>query len=528
MQKSDILIIGGGIAGLAAALTASKFGNVTIITKSKIGDTATQKAQGGIAAAIDEKFDSTQYHFEDTIEAGAGLCDEEAVRILVNEGVTRVKELIEMGAQFDKAETEGGGKFSLTLEGAHKRRRILHAGDATGKEIEKTLAYEVMKQDNISVHPQTLGIDLLIIDNNCAGAKALDLKTNKIETYLAKATILATGGMCQIYLYTTNPKVATGDGIAMAYRAGAQIVDMEFIQFHPTSLLQLKQFEDIIALPQFLISEAVRGEGGILLNIKGERFMEKYHNQCELAPRDIVARAIFDEIKKTKTNYVNLQLSQIGADKIKRRFPVIYKTCMERGLDITKDNIPVAPAAHYAMGGIKTDTNGRTNIESLFAAGECSSLGIHGANRLASNSLLDGLVFGHRSALKASEKIKNKLLSPRVNEEQNRNAFFTDEEIHQFTLAIKINMWQKVGILRSGNDLKDALDKIKNIEDKMAFTPSTKQEIETKNMAQVAALICCGAIDRQESRGAHYRTDFPQRNDKNWKKHLTYNIMDKK
>jgi len=523
-NQTDILIIGGGIAGLRAALTASQFGKVAVITKGRIGETATEKAQGGIAAAIDEIRDSTLSHFEDTIGAGAGLCNESAVKILVNEGVDRVKELIEMGAQFDRAETEGGRPFALALEGAHKRRRILHAGDRTGAEIEKALAHEVTRQKKVLVFPQTLSIDLIVENGKCLGAKVLDLKTNRVYNFYAKSTILATGGLCQVYLYTTNPEMATGDGVAMAYRAGAEVTDMEFIQFHPTSLVQSKQFEDIIALPQFLISEAVRGEGGILLNINGERFMEKYHAKAELAPRDIVSRAIYEEIQKTKSTHVFLDLSHIGSEKIKKRFPVIHKTCLERGLDITSDPIPVAPAAHYSMGGIKTDENGKTNIEGLFAAGECTSLGVHGANRLASNSLLDGLVFGHRAALFASEKINDKLEKSHKKEEK---IFFklSLQEIKRFKLIIKSNMWSKVGIVRDENGLKDALTKIVEVEKRIKNNPEDQISIELKNMAECAALICKAALDRKESRGAHFRSDYPSPSNKSWKKHLVYTII---
>ncbi len=527
MQKHcDFLIIGGGIAGLRAALTASKFGKVIVLTKGKIGETATEKAQGGIAAAIDEIKDSTQFHFEDTIEAGAGLCDEKSVRILVSEGVERVKELIEMGAQFDRAETEGGGKYALALEGAHKRRRILHAGDATGAEIEKTLAYNVMRQGNIEVHPQTLGIDLIIEAGRAIGARALDLKANIVTNYYGKSVILTTGGMCQVYLYTTNPELATGDGVAMAYNAGAEVQDMEFIQFHPTSLVSFKEFEDIVALPQFLISEAVRGEGGILINNQGERFMEKYHVKAELAPRDIVARAIFNEMKETNANHVYLQLSQIGSEKIKNRFPIIYKTCLDRGLDITRDNIPVAPAAHYAMGGIKTDTDGRTNIKGLFAAGECTSLGVHGANRLASNSLLDGLVFGHRAALMARTEISD--IKQNVGSEADTTPSkpkLSATDLMRFKLVIKTSMWNGVGIIRSKESIEKAISRLKDISSHLSPNPQTKEEIELKNMTIVANIICRGALERQESRGAHHRSDYPSIDDKNWKKHLVYTIM---
>ena len=524
-HNCDFLIIGGGIAGLSAALAASKYGKVILLTKGKIGETATEKAQGGIAAAIDQVSDSTQFHFEDTIAAGAGLCNEAAVKVLVTEGVDRVKELIGLGAQFDKAETEAGGtEFALNLEGAHKRRRILHAGDETGAEIEKTLGRRVVAEGKVAIHQQMMGIDLLIENGKCIGATALNHQTNQIFNYLAKATMMAAGGVCQTYLYTTNPQFATGDGVAMAYRAGAEVTDMEFVQFHPTALVQFKGFEDIVALPQFLISEAVRGEGGVLLNDKGERFMEKYHVKMELAPRDIVARSIVEEMKATGQDHVFLSLKQIAPEKVKQRFPMIYKTCLARRLDITKDNIPVAPAAHYFMGGIRTDIDGKTNVNGLYAAGECASTGVHGANRLASNSLLEGLVFGHRAALSAKSDFaqSSPLLStpyslppkPRLKE----------FEVQRFKLVIKSAMWNGVGIIRSQASLEEALSKLKKVEAQLNFSPVSPDELELKNMLLVAKLITQAALDRTESRGAHYRTDYPQKNDVNWKKHLVYQL----
>ncbi|MBN2058588.1 MAG: L-aspartate oxidase [Candidatus Saganbacteria bacterium] len=523
MQQSDTLIVGGGIAGLSAAMEAAKHGSVTLLTKGKIGETATEKAQGGIAAAIDEIQDSTEFHFEDTIAAGAGLCDEKAVRILVNEGVQRVKELIEMGARFDRAETEAGGGFALALEGAHKRRRILHAGDATGEEIQRTLGWRVVSDNLAEIRQHTIGIDLILDNGRCIGLKALNIKQNTVEDFLARSVIITTGGLGQTYLYTTNPEVATGDGIAMAYRAGAEVTDMEFVQFHPTSMVQFEELKDIIALPRFLISEAVRGEGATLLNIKGERFMQKYDTQGELAPRDIVSRAIFNEMKQTNANHVFLSLAKLGADRIKKRFPVIYKTCLERGLDITKDNIPVAPAAHYFMGGIRTDVDGKTNIPGLYAAGECASLGVHGANRLASNSLLDGLVFGYRAARAASSIIDY----PHLNagnraSSQGNNLKLSETDIQRFKLIIKSNMWKNVGIERSAATLKQAMKMVNEVAKRFDHMPTTKEEVELRNLALVAGLISRAALDREESRGAHFRLDFPKSDDKNWKRHLVY------
>ncbi|MBN3032507.1 MAG: L-aspartate oxidase [Candidatus Saganbacteria bacterium] len=516
----DLLIVGGGIAGLSAALEASKYGKVTLLTKGKIGETATEKAQGGIAAAIDQVSDSTEFHFEDTLAAGAGLCDEKAVRVLVTEGVGRVKELIALGAQFDKAETEAGGtRYALNLEGAHRRRRILHAGDETGAEIEKTLGRRVAAEGKVAIHQRMMGIDLLAENGRCLGAAALNQQTGETRIYSAKATLLATGGVCQAYLYTTNPPFATGDGVAMAYRAGAEVTDMEFVQFHPTSLVQLKGFEDLIALPQFLISEAVRGEGGVLLNEKGERFIH------ELAPRDVVTRAIVEEMEKSGSDHVYLSLRAIAPDKVKHRFPMIYQTCLERGLDITKDNIPVAPAAHYFMGGIMTDSDGKTNIGGLYAAGECASTGVHGANRLASNSLLEGLVFGHRAAVAAKYEIQNtKYEGITKFETTNSKPRLKDFEAQRFKLVIKSAMWNGTGIIRSQESLEDALNKLVKVEKQIDFAPVSADELELRNMLLVAKLIARSALGRQESRGAHYRTDYPRKDDANWQRHLVYKM----
>jgi L-aspartate oxidase len=527
-HSSDFLIIGGGIAGLSAAIEASKYGSVTIITKSKIGQAATSLAQGGIAVAMDVKQDSPLYHYEDTLIAGAGLCDDEAVKILVTEGILRAKELIGWGAQFDRAETEGGGKFALGLEAAHKQRRILHAGDETGKEIERTLGRKVVRENLAKIYQETIGIELIKNrSGRVIGALAQD-KSEKRMVFLAKAVILATGGLGQIYFYTTNPKVATGDGIALAYNAGATVTDLEFIQFHPTSLVHSRELEDIVALPRFLISEAVRGEGGKLYNIHGVRFMPKYHSLKELAPRDIVSRAIASEMERTKSNHVLLDISAMGAAKIKKRFPHIYKSCLERGLDITKERIPVAPAAHYSMGGVKTDYWGQTTLAGLYAAGETASLGVHGANRLASNSLLDGLVYGHRSARAAALEIRKDKVPTLSKKEldsalkNNSRVQITDETIRQFTNRIRSIMWRNVGINRNEAGIKTAITKLHQIGNYLNFSPRTFEEAELQNLALVSRLVAKAALDRKESRGAHYRTDSPKTDDKHWKKHLCY------
>ncbi len=517
----DFLIIGGGIAGLSAALHVSHYGKTILLTKGKTGESATEYAQGGIAAAVDKQKDSPLYHLEDTLEAGAGLCDEEAVKILVSDGVNRVKELIKAGAQFDKI----GESLDLTLEGAHKHRRILHAGDATGAEIERALAAKLLKEKLVDVRNFVYGKDLIIHDGKCIGAHAHKADGTEEYEFLAPTVILCTGGLCQIYLHNTNPKFATGDGVAMAYRAGAEIQDIEFIQFHPTTLVGPEKEGR-----RLLISEAVRGEGAILLNARGEHFMPKYHKMADLAPRDIVSRAILEEMRKTSSDHVFLSLEKIDKKKIKERFPTIYENCLEYGIDITKDKIPVSPAAHYAMGGVKIDTDGRTNVLGLYAAGEVSSAGIHGANRLASNSLLDGLVFGRRAAIAAVDYLeKFKKENPKLIAEFKRErsktikATLKKKEIEDVRSKLKQIMWDDVGILRSAKGLKTAIAELDKIDKKLEFTPRNEFEIELKNMVLVSKLIAKAALERTESRGAHFRIDFPKQDDR-WRKHLIYKL----
>ncbi|MEK7376865.1 MAG: L-aspartate oxidase, partial [Candidatus Margulisiibacteriota bacterium] len=524
--KSDFLIVGGGISGLRAGLEAAKYGHVILLTKGKTEETATEKAQGGIAVVIDKKNDSTVFHYEDTINAGAGICDPEAVRFLVENGSDRVKELIEMGANFDRS----GSGFELNIEGAHRKRRILHAGDYTGQEIARTLASRVIKNRNIEVKNYIFGKDLIMDNGRCCGITAFDEKTKKQIAFISSATILSTGGICQVYLYTTNPQFATGDGVAMAYRAGAKVTDMEFVQFHPTALVQFKGLGEEVAFPQFLISEAVRGEGAILLNKHGKRFMDNYHLKAELAPRDIVSRAIFEEMKNTESDHVHLNLSGIEPDKVKKRFPTIYRTCKEIGLDLTCDDIPVAPAAHYFMGGVKTDLNAATNIAGLWAAGEVASSGVHGANRLASNSLLEGVVFGYRAAVDAAKYVKTNsspnpvpplpALAPLPAGGEGPGVRVDD--ILRLKHFIKKLMWDHVGIARSGKGLVDAKDNLEKLIKELDHEASSMEENEIQNMALVGKLITQAALDRKESRGAHYRTDHPQKDDKNWLRHLIY------
>ena len=451
---------------------------------------------------------------EDTLKAGANFCDPEAVKILVTEGPKCVEELIELGTKFDKVE----GKYKTALEAAHQRPRILRAqGDATGAEIERALSEKVINENKIKIKENILVIDIITEHNTCYGLLALDSNTNEITTYLAKATILASGGAGQLFSNTTNPDVATGDGIAMAYRGGVGVTDLEFIQFHPTALYHQGS-------PKFLISEAVRGEGAILKNINGESFMESYHSLAELAPRDIVARAIFNQMKKTKNDYVLLDATKIK-NKFSQRFPTIYKNCLNLNIDPEKEFIPVAPAAHYTIGGIKTDTWGQTNLTNLYACGECTSTGVHGANRLASNSLLEGLVFGNRIAQKIKEN--KSFFSQKIDEEINISYNIPRENIrgfepNQITKELQKLMWDKVGIIRNSSDLKKARQKIREWEFILKSELNTTDDFELANLIILADLITNSALQREESRGAHYREDFPDRDDINWKKHIVY------
>ncbi|MCD6093986.1 MAG: L-aspartate oxidase, partial [Candidatus Omnitrophica bacterium] len=522
---TDALIIGTGIAGLSAAIEVAPKGKVILVTKGKVRDANTEYAQGGIAAAV-SKDDSPDLHLQDTLRAGAGLCKKEAVEILVREAPLRVKELIEIGAQFDLTKE---GKPSLGREGAHSKARILRTKDATGRELERVLWERVRKFDSARIYEHIFITKLLIKDGRCYGAQGFDIKTGKPVTFFAKATLIATGGLAQVYFNNTNPTFATGDGVALAYKAGAEIENMEFVQFHPTSLMaNEKRTTSIIPhMPHnFLISETARGEGAILLNVKGERFMEKYDKRKELASRDIVSRAIYKEMEETKSNYVFLDLRPIK--NAKEKFPNIYRRCLELGLDITKEPVPVIPAAHYAIGGVKTDIETKTSIEGLYAAGEVASVGVHGANRLASNSLLEGLVFGHRAGKKIKEEIAEMdsskfeettrdILShmPSVSEEVVLE--LESAQILQIKQAIQKIMWKDVGIIRSQKGLKKAKQKLERLKMELEGIPSTIGKYEAENMLTVALLITNGALMREESRGAHYREDYPNSDD-NWLK----------
>lgn len=508
LDSAPIIVVGSGIAGLYTALLLSKQYRVILITKNKLSESNTNYAQGGIAAAIGIN-DSPEYHYQDTMMAGAGLCDPEAVLTLVYDGLSRVKHLIALGTPFDRVRAE----ISLTKEAAHSRRRILHAnGDATGKAVSDTLIDSIRKTKT-QIYEDTFALALVRQQERCNGV--IVLRRGILHFIAASAVILCTGGLGQIYEKTTNPPVATGDGMALAYNAGAVLRDMEFIQFHPTAL-------HMPPAPPFLISETVRGEGAILLNNQGERFMPHYHTLGELAPRDIVARAIFAEIHKENGSHVFLDLSKIQPAVIKARFPHIYETCRNYGLDITVEPIPVAPAAHYMMGGVVTDLWGQTNIPGLYAAGEVASTGVHGANRLASNSLLEGLVFGGR--------IVDYLQRQEMNEPENVAGDFTihypplytsGQDLHEHYRFLYHLTGESLGITRDESGLAMALNTIDSLpkqHDDVQFNPAY---FELQNMYLLAHLMLQAALTRKESRGGHFRSDYPSPNT-GWRKHILF------
>ncbi|HBU85386.1 MAG TPA: L-aspartate oxidase [Paenibacillus sp.] len=509
MVETDVLVIGSGIAGLFTAIKASEQRSVLMITKKSLLESNTRYAQGGIAAVIAED-DSPAYHLQDTLVAGAGLCRSEAVEALVNEGPDGVKELIRLGTLFDLE----NGELALTQEGAHSHRRILHAnGDATGYEIVRALAAQANEHPGVEVWDEHFVIDLITEQGECIGA--LVQKADGSQVFVkAEATVLCSGGAGQLYRYTTNPEVATADGVAMAYRAGAVVRDMEFIQFHPTSLCYP-------GAPRFLVSEAVRGEGAYLRNVKGERFMERYHAQLELAPRDIVARAIVSEMESTNSTFVYLDITHEPAEMIKHRFPTIYETCMRYGLDMTTDWIPVAPAAHYMMGGVKTDLSGESSIGRLFACGEVSSTGVHGANRLASNSLSEAIVFGRRIVDRIQSLPPLASLHTRVPTSTSIRRGIQEEQnpVSERRLRLQKMMVRQVGLRRNGANLQGALEKLQQELHFFDQKFTHKEEMEYANLLTCAWLVTTGALHREESRGAHYREDFPQRDDAVWQKH---------
>ncbi len=504
----DYVILGSGIAGLYTAFAAARGGKrVVVVTKQAVDDSNTDKAQGGIAAALDTS-DSPGLHCDDTLMAGAGLCDGDAVSILANEGPDRIRDLIEIGARFDRKD----GELAMTREGAHSRRRILHAsGDATGAEIQRALACRVREADNVRIMENHMAVDLLVRENVCHGVLVYDRNNNKMKVFRGFSVVIATGGMGMLYEHNTNPEVATGDGIAMAFRAGAEVMDMEFIQFHPTVLY-------LPGAPRFLISEAVRGEGAYLRNRYGDRFMPGYHELAELAPRDVVVRAILTELANTASDKVFLDLSHMPPALVRERFPTIGKTCAQYGLDITRDPVPVAPAAHYMMGGIKTNLNGETSIRGLYACGEAACPGVHGANRLASNSLLDGLIFGYR-IVECAKKYK---LGRRAEDDVEFCCDWISSgqvDYGKIRAGLRTVMNQYVGPIRTAHGLAKALSffsrhhHVRKLEARRPF------DMEVRNMLEVGGLIAQFALIRTESRGSHQRLDCPRPLDY-WQKHV--------
>lgn len=503
MEKEvvDFLVIGSGVAGLRAAIELAPYGSVLVATKDIPKESSTEYAQGGVAVALSDE-DKVGIHFEDTLKAGDGLCKEEAVQVLVEEGPARITELISWGAEFDRE----GTKLAFTREAAHSKSRVLHAhGDSTGREIERALLKKVLSCPSVTKYPFAFTTDLIVSDGECLGARML--KEGKITSLLAKATILATGGTGQIFERTTNPAVATGDGMAIAYRAGAMLEDMEFVQFHPTSLYKH-------GAPNFLLTEAMRGEGALLRNVDGEMFMKNYHPDAELAPRDIVSRAIISEMVRTRSVYVYLDLTHLNGEFVRKRFPGINATCRLYGIDIAKDLIPVSPAAHYIMGGVKTDLNCATNIKRLYAAGEVACTGVHGANRLASNSLLEGLVFGARAGKAAADAgYKSRDMGHLQRESKSidhetsaRQQPFDPGEVRG---SLKKLMWDRVGIIRCGESLDIAKRRLSGWGHITEANFGDRQGLELKNMLTVASLITEAALERKGSVGAHYRSDFP-------------------
>jgi L-aspartate oxidase len=520
VKQFDYLVLGSGIAGLSFALSVAPRGRVAIVTKKDRAESNTNYAQGGIAS-VTSKEDSFELHVRDTLAAGAGLCKESVVRTIVEEGPARIHELIELGMKFserDAPSEDGGKELDLGREGGHSKRRILHAKDVTGREIERALLDAVSKQPNIEVFENHIAIDLItsqklgyVGENRCLGAYVFDKKGNRVWTFKAPVTLLATGGCGKVYLYTTNPDIATGDGVAMAYRAGAAIADMEFVQFHPTCLYHPKA-------KSFLISEAVRGEGGILKTLDGREFMDGYHELKSLAPRDVVARAIDSEMKKSGADCVHLDITHKPARFIIERFPNIYQTCLRYGIDITKEPIPVVPAAHYQCGGVVTNVDGETDIAGLYAVGEVACTGLHGANRLASNSLLEALVCAHRAAQKIVSNGRLPSADMKIPLWQSGSATNADELVvvsHNWD-EIRRLMWDYVGIVRTNKRLQRAQKRLANLQEEIHdyywnFIV-TADLLELRNIATVAELIVQCALMRPESRGLNFNLDFPDPN----------------
>jgi len=530
-HQSDFLIIGSGIAGLLFALDTAQAGRVTLVTKKEAMDSNTNHAQGGIAAVLGTN-DSFDLHIQDTLASGAGLSQPEVVRLVVEEGPLRIKELVARGVSFSRCKGTGAESFDLGREGGHSRNRIVHTQDMTGREVERVLLEQVREHPNIELFENHIAIDLITHstrmkrglvttthEEHCCGAYVLDRHARQVRPFVARIVLLATGGAGKVYLYTSNPDIATGDGLAMAYRAGATLANLEFVQFHPTCLYHPEA-------KNFLISEAVRGEGAVLLDARGNRFMERYDPARELACRDIVARAIDTELKKSGDDSVFLDISGKDAGFIRKRFPNLYENCLKFGIDMTKDPIPVVPAAHYMCGGVVTDTEGRTDIRQLYAVGETACTGLHGANRLASNSLLEALVYAHRSARQAVRELQSGAL-PQVPEPPAWDEVGTTDSDERIMVSqnwdeIRRFMWSFVGIVRSDKRLERARRRIemiqKEITDYYWNFKVTGDLIELRNIAMVAELIIRSASHRKESRGLHYNILYPARDDERWQK----------
>ncbi len=502
--ETDFIVIGSGVAGLRASIELASGGaSVTVLTKDKASESNTEYAQGGVAVVLSED-DNAELHEDDTLVAGAGLCDVKAVETLVTDGTKYIKQLIDWGTEFDRE----GGELMMGQEAAHSRRRILHAhGDSTGAEFVRSLIARAGAEKTINLTPFANTESLIVQDGRCVGVQFLDPVLKQPRDIYAKAVIMCTGGAGQLYMHTTNPPVATGDGMAMAYFAGAEMADMEFVQFHPTAL-------DLEKAPRFLLTEAMRGEGGILKNKYGERFMPRYDERAELAPRDIVSRSIVAEMRRTGTRNVFLDMTALTEDFLKHRFPKIYETCNTFGLNIATDMLPVSPASHYCMGGIRTDLWGRSTLSGLYAAGEVTCTGVHGANRLASNSLLEGLVFGARAGkAAAADSQKPKAQGPKSTCQQP----WTLDLGHGTSIStavkkrIKRVMWERVGILRDKDSLTRALKEFDQIAAGNLSTTS-------RNFVTLARLVATAALWREESRGGHFRSDFPEQHEE-WRKH---------
>lgn len=518
MREFDSIVIGSGIAGLSFALRAAELGSVALVTKRALADSNTAWAQGGVACVVSRE-DSFDLHVQDTLVAGAGLCNEEIVRLVVTEGPERIKELIEMGVRFDHRETGNGAtELDLGREGGHSKRRVLHSHDATGQEIERALVEQVMHHPGIEVMENHMAVDFLTtgklgfaMQNSCVGVYVLDCRTGEVETLRSDVNVLASGGCGKVYLYTTNPDIATGDGVAMAWRAGATIANMEFVQFHPTCLFH----QDVRS---FLVSEAVRGEGAVLIDAHGHRFMEKHHPKAELAPRDIVARAIDAEMKRTGSKCVFLDISFKPKDFVRERFPTIYEKCLSLGIDITRQPIPVVPAAHYQCGGVVANADGESGLRGLYAIGEAACTGLHGANRLASNSLLEGVVFAHRAFEKSriNRGVRQDFALPEWRPGQVQDVDELVVIYHNWD-EIRRLMWDYVGIVRTDKRLKRAATRLRNLHSEIQefywnFKVS-RDLLELRNLVTVASLIVDCALSRKESRGLHFTLDHPETGD---------------